>query len=80
MTAKMWRISNPEAKGTIRDYARPEQLLVLANLEAVNAEFISLKLSQDKRANRLNAAAIKQMKPLLSSPSLNKLPNNRNLS
>jgi len=73
MTAKMWRRSNPQAKGNIRDHATPVQLLIVANLEAVNAELIRLKLSQDERTERLNDAAIQQMKSLLSSPSLKKL-------
>ena len=74
MTAKTWRISNPESKGNVRDYATPEQLLVLSNLEAVNAELIRMKLDEDERADILNKAAIKQMKSLVSSPSLKKLP------
>ena len=78
MTAKMWRISNPEAKGNIRDYATSEQLLILSNLEAVNAELIRMKLSGDERVDILNQAAIKQMKSLLSSPSLKKLPKRDN--
>lgn len=74
MTAKMWRSNYPDAKGNIRDYATTEQLLVLSNLEAVNAELIRMQLSQDERADILNQAAIKQMKSLLSSPSHPKLP------
>jgi hypothetical protein len=75
MTAKTWRSQNKDVKGNIRDHASTEQLLVLSNLEAVNAELIRLKLSQDERAYILNQAAIKQMKSLISSPSLPKLPN-----
>ena len=75
MTAKTWRISNPESKGNIRDYATPAQLLILANLEAVNAELIRMKLNEEERTDILNQAAIKQMKSLLSSPSLKRLPN-----
>lgn len=75
-TAKMWRLQNKETKGNIRDYATTEQLLVLANLEAVNAELIRMDLSQDERTDILNQAAIKQMQSLLTSPSLPKKPNN----
>jgi len=49
--------------------------LVLANLEAINAELISAGLSQDERALRLNEAAINQMKSLISSSSVQQLPN-----
>ena len=74
MTAKTWRETNKPQKGNIRDYATTEQLLVLANLEAVNAELIRINLSQDERIDILNKAAIQQMKSLLSSPSLLRLP------
>ena len=74
MTAKMWRTGNKDKKGNIRDFATPEQLLVMSNLEAVNAELIRMGLSQDERADILNLAAIKQMKSLVSSPSLPQLP------
>ncbi len=74
MTAKMWRTSNPEEKGNIRDYATTEQLLVLSNLEAVNAELVRMGLDEYERTDILNQAAIKQMKSLLSSPSKKRLP------
>ena len=78
MTAKEWRLANESKKGNIRDYATHEQLLVLANLEAVNAELIRLKLSQDERMSILNTAAIKQMQSMLNSPSLPRLENKTN--
>jgi len=73
-TAKTWRLSNTDKKGNIRDHATHEQLIVLANLEAVNAELIRLQLSQDERVSILNQAAIKQMESLLKAASLLKLP------
>ncbi len=73
MTAKTWKTSNEGLKGNIRDYATPEQLLVLSNLEAVNAELIRMKLTQDERIDILNQAAIKHIQSLLASPSLPKL-------
>jgi hypothetical protein len=72
-TAKMWSTQNPELKGNIRDYASTEQLLLLSNLEAVNAELIRIDLAEDERTEILNRAAIKQMNSLLSSPSYKKL-------
>jgi hypothetical protein len=74
MTAKEWRLQNPDAKGNIRDQASTEQLLVLANLEAINAELIRQGLSQDERVVRLNEAAITQMRSILASSSMSKLP------
>jgi hypothetical protein len=74
MTAKQWRSQNPESKGNVRDYASTEQLLVLANLEAINAELIRQGLSQDERVIRLNEAAITQMRSILASSSIGRLP------
>lgn len=73
MTAKEWRLQNPDKQGNIRDYATGEQLLVLANLESHNAEFIKEGLSQDERLARLNAIAIYQMQVLINVPALKKL-------
>ncbi|WP_242951347.1 KilA-N domain-containing protein [Clostridium kluyveri] len=39
-TAKQWRYENSDLKGNIRDYATIEQLIVMANLENMNANFI----------------------------------------
>jgi hypothetical protein len=60
-TAKEWKAANPEAKGNMRDQATVEQLLVLANLENLNAEFIKQGLKEDQRLQRLNEIAIHQM-------------------
>lgn len=42
LTAKQWREKNPKEDGNIRDYASVEQLIVLSNMESVNAELIKL--------------------------------------
>lgn len=65
-TAKQWRDANPKADGNIRDHAAIEQLLVLANIEGMNAEFIHMGLPQGDRLQRLNEIAIRQMKTLTS--------------
>lgn len=44
-TAKSWREENPDKEGNIRDHATIEQLLVLANLESLNAEFIKIEFA-----------------------------------
>jgi hypothetical protein len=69
MTAKQWQGMNPNLKGNIRDYATAEQLLVLSNLENLNAHFIKEGLSQDERLQKLNEIAIYQMQ-LLSDPKM----------
>ncbi|MES9905031.1 MAG: KilA-N domain-containing protein [Sedimenticola sp.] len=62
--AREWRDANPDKDGNMRDHASLEQLLVLANLENMNAEFIHMELSQGDRLKRLNAIAIRQMQTL----------------
>jgi hypothetical protein len=63
-TAKQWRDANPTLDGNMRDHATLEQLLVLANLESLNAEFIHMNLAQSERLQRLNEIAIRQMTTL----------------
>jgi hypothetical protein len=63
-TAREWREDNPGKDGNMRDHASLEQLLVLANLESMNAEFIHMALPQSDRLKRLNAIAIRQMQTL----------------
>ncbi len=72
-TAKQWRDSNPKLDGNVRDYASIEQLLVLANMEGLNAEFIHMGLPQGERLKRLNQIAIRQMQ-VLTSANLKALP------
>lgn len=72
VTAKQWRDGNPELKGNIRDHANVHQLVCLANLEAMNAHFISLGIPQAERLRSLNALAIRQMRVLMEK-SLPKL-------
>lgn len=64
LTAKQWRAANSKLEGNMRDHATIEQLLVLANIEGMNAEFIHMKLTQGDRLKRLNAIAIRQMQTL----------------
>jgi len=72
-TAKEWREANPDLKGNIREHARIEQLLVLANIEAMNAEFIHMQLTAADRLLKLNTIAIRQMQSLTTDAALVKL-------
>lgn len=63
---------NPTLKGNIRDYATAEQLLVLANLENLNAHLIKEGLKQPDRLEKLNDVAIYQMELLTSSDVIKK--------
>ncbi|MDB5013344.1 MAG: DNA-binding protein [Daejeonella sp.] len=72
-TAKQWRDENPDAKGNIRDEASIEQLVVLSNMESINAVFIHQGLSQSERLLQLNNMAITQLKSLTNNSILRKL-------
>ena len=73
ITAADWKTANPGKVGNIRDYATIEQLLVLANLESLNAEFIRMGLNSGERIQKLNAAAIGQMKSLIDNGAVDRL-------
>lgn len=51
MTAKEWRDTNPKAEGNIRDAATLEQLVVLSNMESLNAMLIHQGIPQMKDYN-----------------------------
>ena len=70
MTAKQWRDTNTDLKGNIRDYATLEHLVVLSNMESINALLIQHQLTQGKRLVQLNNVAITQMRSLVENRSL----------
>ncbi|MDD5319142.1 MAG: KilA-N domain-containing protein [Methylococcales bacterium] len=72
-TAKQWRDENPDKKGNMREEASVAQLLVLANIESMNTEFIRMGLSQSERLKKLNAIAISQLQSLVGHASIKKL-------
>lgn len=73
MTAKEWKDNNLELDGNMRDYANILQLVILSNLENLNAEMIEQGLEQSKRLERLNAIAKKQYLILQDSKGIQKL-------
>lgn len=73
ITAKDWRESNSDKKGNIRDYATLEQLVVLSNMESINALLIEQGVSQSNRLIQLNKVAITQMKSLTENKAIKKL-------
>lgn len=73
-TAKQWREANPNLEGNMRDYATLEQLLILANLESMNAELIHLQLTPSERLKRLNDMARRQLGILTEQASKAFLP------
>ena len=75
MTAKEWRDNNPTLakNGNIRDYTDLLRLIVLNNLENLNAELIEMGLSQSERLIKLNSSAFKQIELLKSSKAIKKI-------
>jgi len=73
MTAKDWRGQNPDKEENIRDYATVSQLVVLSNLESLNASWVEEKIAQPERLVKLNKIAISQMRSLLGSSEMKKL-------
>ncbi|WP_286842025.1 MULTISPECIES: KilA-N domain-containing protein [Sphingobacterium] len=73
MTAKEWRDANPDKKGNIRDYAIIEQLVVLSNMESINALLIQQGLPQNERLMQLNKVAVTQMRSLVENKAVKKL-------
>ena len=72
-TAANWRINNQNLPGNIRDYATLEQLVILSNLESINAVLIRQGLGQTERIQQLNDIAILQMTSLVRSNSIKSL-------
>lgn len=73
MTAKEWRKNNPNLKGNIRDNTDLIHLIILNNLENINALLIKMKKSQSERLVILNETARNQAKLLKESKSINKI-------
>ncbi len=73
ITAAQWRQVNPDLDGNMRDAATLEQLVVLSNLESINAVLIHQSLGSAERLTQLNAIAITQMRSLLGSNTLKRL-------
>ena len=89
MTAKEWRKSNPDLadNGNIRDYTDLLHLVILNNLENLNAELIKMKFPQGERLVRLNNTARRQIELLQNNKAFkslecieNKVNNNLTLS
>lgn len=67
MKAKEWKLKNKENLLNLRDTATLEQLVVLSNMESINALLIQQGRSTQERILQLNQVAISQMKTLLNT-------------
>ena len=75
MTAKEWRDNNPQlaVHGNIRDYSDLLHLIILNNLENLNAEFIEMNISQQERLIKLNNSAKRQIELLNDNRNMEEL-------
>ena len=75
MTAKEWRVKKPELakEGNIRDFTDVLHLIILNNLENLNAELIEMGMSQQDRLVRLNNSAKKQIELLQYNENIKQL-------
>ncbi len=78
-TAAAWREQNTKVKGNMRDEATIQQLIVLSNLESMNAELIKQKIVQSERLLILNKMAIEQMTSILRNPTTKQLEHKQKL-
>jgi hypothetical protein len=76
MTAQQWKNQNPKSLGNLRDQATLDQLVVLSNMESINALLIQQGISSQERILQLNQVAISQMKSLMSAKGFKSLANN----
>ena len=83
MTAKEWREANPNLEGNIKDYADILHLIILSNLEVLNASMIDSNISQRERLEKLNITARKELnilatdKNVIGIQKLDKQTNNK---
>lgn len=73
MTAKEWKDKNPNLVGNMRDYANVLQLIILVNLENLNAQMIKSGLKQQERLEKLNVIAKEQYTLLCDSNGIKKI-------
>ena len=70
MTAKEWKENNPDKEGNIRDYTDILHLVVLSNLEVLNASMIENNISQKDRLEKLNKTARRQINILTNDSNV----------
>ena len=73
MTAKEWKDKNPTLEGNMRDYANILQLVILVNLENLNAQMIKEGLEQKERLEKLNIIAKEQYFILQNNNGIKKI-------
>ena len=76
-TAAQWRKENPDKKNmNIRDEASILELIVLVNLENLNAQYIADGIPQNERLQKLHDIAVQQIKLLSGNYNVQKIERN----
>ena len=70
MTAKEWRNKNPDLDGNMRDYTDILHLVVLSNLEVLNANMIENNIRQNIRLEKLNNIARRELEVLINDKNI----------
>lgn len=70
MTAKEWRDNNSHLNGNIRDYTDILHLVVLSNIEVLNANMIENNIPQRERLEKLNNTAKKELEILINDKNI----------
>ena len=70
LTAKQWQQQNPNLLGNLRDYTDILHLIILSNLEVLNAAMIADRLPQNIRIDKLNQTARKQLMTLIKDKNV----------
>lgn len=70
MTAKEWRDNNSHLNGNIRDYTDILHLVVLSNIEVLNANMIENNIPQMERLEKLNNTAKKELEILINDKNI----------
>ena len=68
-----WKAANPALSGNLRDHANTEQLLVLANLQSLNAKLLEWDSPKEQRLEILNKTAREQMEILVNTKAVSNL-------
>ncbi len=72
-TARQWREETGNKKQNMRDFASVEQLIVLVNLESMNADLIRQDIPAPMRLEKLRSVAYYQLRSLTRSNAAEKL-------
>jgi hypothetical protein len=75
-TAKQWREETGIKNENMRDYASVEQLIILINIESLNADMIRDKISMGERLKKLRSVAYYQMQSLTRNKSIERIKEN----